>query len=33
MIDVSRFDYIGVGKTVDNSNTLTCTYPVDSKNF
>ena len=31
MIDVSMFDYIGVGKTVDNSNTLSCSYHLIQK--
>ena len=26
--DVSMFDYVGIGKTVDNSNTLTCGYQL-----
>lgn len=33
MIDVSMFDYIGIGKTVDNSNTLTCNYKLIQKTF
>lgn len=28
LFDVSMFDYIGVGKTVDNSNTLTCGFQL-----
>lgn len=31
MIDVSMFDYIGIGKTVDNSNTFTCYYQLIQK--
>lgn len=33
MLDVSMFDYIGVGKTIDNSNTLSCTYKLTQKTF
>ena len=33
MIDVSMFDYIGIGKTVDNSNTLSCNYQLIQKTF
>ena len=33
MIDVSAFEYIGVGKIIDNSNTLTCVYSLIQKTF
>lgn len=33
MIDVSMFDYIGIGKATDNSNTLTCRYTLIQKTF
>lgn len=31
LVDVSKFDYIGVAKTVDNDNTLSCTFQLTQK--